>query len=210
MSVSVDLDASPSVKVVTELQLTIEAMLRAAADPITDERHIPYQIIVSWTATLHGLYITLFVAISCTSGDLAIDANSQSAVASQLRRHIQDVIMAGNGPSVLFTSEYVIPVLIEHKILASTLRACDSVSIHKWDRRSKRLTEIFYPNLTSKACRLSLWPQTSKESERHPGQMPRLLLERGIRLDLRVSGRCWNVKAKNGVIGMCREGLETL
>ena len=37
-----------------------------------------------------------------------------------------------------------------------------------------------YPNLTSKACQLSLWPQASKESERHPGQMPRLLLERGI------------------------------
>ena len=46
-------------KVVTELQLTIEAMLRAAADPITDKRHIPYQIVVSWNAKLHGLYITL-------------------------------------------------------------------------------------------------------------------------------------------------------
>ena len=41
---------------------------------------------------------------------------------------------------------------------------------------------IFFPNLTSKACWLSLWPQASEESERHPGQMPRLLLERGIRL----------------------------
>jgi hypothetical protein len=40
--VTVVLDASPSFKVVTELQLTIEAVLRAAADPITDERHIPY------------------------------------------------------------------------------------------------------------------------------------------------------------------------
>ena len=36
-----NLGASPSVKVVTELQLTIEAVLRATADPITDERHIP-------------------------------------------------------------------------------------------------------------------------------------------------------------------------
>jgi len=37
-------------KVVTELQLTIEAMLRAAADPITDEtdeRRIAYPIIIS-------------------------------------------------------------------------------------------------------------------------------------------------------------------
>jgi len=63
------------------------------------------------------------------------------AVASQLRRHIHDVIMAGDGPSVLLTSEHVIPVLIEHKILASTLRACDSMSTHKWDGRSERLTE---------------------------------------------------------------------
>ena len=110
MSVSVDLDASPSVKVVTELQLTIEAMLRAAADPITDERHIPYQIVVSWNAKLHGLYITLFVAISCSGGDLTIDANSQSADASQLRRHVHDVIMASDGPSMLLTSEHVIPV----------------------------------------------------------------------------------------------------
>jgi len=54
----------------------------------------------------------LFVAISCSGGDLTIDANSQSAVASQLRRHIHDVIVAGDGPSVLLTSEHVIPVLI--------------------------------------------------------------------------------------------------
>jgi len=60
-------------------------MLRAAADPITDERHIPYQIIVSWNAKLYGLYITLFVAISCSGGDLTTDTNSQAAVASQLR-----------------------------------------------------------------------------------------------------------------------------
>jgi len=32
--------------------------------------------------------------------------------------------MGGDGPSVLLTSEHVIPVLIEHKILASTVRAC--------------------------------------------------------------------------------------
>ena len=83
MSEFANLGASPSVKVVTELQFTIEpeAMLRAAADPVTDERHISYQIVVSW----NGLYITFFVAISCSGGDLTIDANSQSAVASQLR-----------------------------------------------------------------------------------------------------------------------------
>ena len=147
-------------------------MLRAAADPITDERHIPYQIVVSWNAKLHGLYITLFVAISCSGSDLTIDANSQSAVASQVRRHIHEVIMASDGPSVLLTSEHVIPVLIEYKLLASTLHACDSVSTQKWKGRSKRLTEKIYTNLTSKACRLSLWPQASKESERHPGARP--------------------------------------
>ena len=64
--------------------------------------------------------------------------------------------MAGDGPSVLFTSEHVIPVLIEHKFLASTLRACYSVSTQKWNGRSERLTEKIYPNLTSKACWLSL------------------------------------------------------
>ena len=81
---------------------------------------MPYQIIVSCNAKLHGLYITLFVPISCSGVDLTIDANSQSAVASQLRRHIHDVIMADDGPSVLLTSEHVIPVLIEHKLLART------------------------------------------------------------------------------------------
>ena len=90
-----------------------------------------------------------------------------------------DVIMTGDGPSVFLTSEHVIPVLIEHKFLASTLRACDSVSMQQWNGRSERLTEKNYPYLTSKACRLSLLPQASKEGERHPGQMPRLLLERG-------------------------------
>jgi len=118
--------------------------------------------------------------------------------------------MAGDGPSVLLTSEHVIPVLIEHKILASTLRACDSMSTQKWDWCSERLTENCYPDLTSKACRLSLGPKTGKERKRHPVQMPRLLIERGIRLDLRVSGRCGKVKAKNGVIGIWRAGLETL
>jgi len=39
-------------------------MLRAAADSITDERHIPYQIIISWNAKLHGLYITLLVVVA--------------------------------------------------------------------------------------------------------------------------------------------------
>jgi len=54
-----------------------------------------------------------------------------------LRRHIHDVIMTGDGPNVLLTGEHVIPVLIEHKFLASTLRACDSVSTQKWNGRSE-------------------------------------------------------------------------
>ena len=49
--------------------------------------------------------------------------------------------VAGNGPSVLLTSEHVMPVLTEHQILASTLRACDSMSLQKWDGRSERWTE---------------------------------------------------------------------
>ena len=183
-------------------------MLRAAADPITDERRISYQIVASWNAKRHGLYMTLFVAISYSGGDLTIDANSQSAVASQLRRHIHDVIKVGDGPSVLLTSEHLIPVLIEHKLLTSTLCACDSVSPQKWDGRSERQTEKIYPNLTSKACRLSLWPHPSKESERHPGQMPRLLLERGIRLNLRVSGRRGKVKAKMVSLGSAGQALK--
>ena len=36
--------------------------------------------------------------------------------------------MAGDGPSVLLTTEHVIPILIKHKILPSTLRAYDSIS----------------------------------------------------------------------------------
>ena len=93
--------------------------------------------------------MTLFVAISCSGGDLTIDANSQSAVASQLCRYIHDAIVAGDGPSVLLTSEHVIPVLIEHKFMASTLHACDSVSTQKWNGCSERLTEKIYPNLTA-------------------------------------------------------------
>jgi len=76
--------------------------------------------------------------------------------------------MAGDGPSVLLTTEHVVPVLIEHKILGSTLRACDSMSTQKWDGRSKRLTETIYSNLTSKICRLSLVPKNSKKDKRHP------------------------------------------
>ena len=68
------------------------------------------QMLIARNDKIHGLYITLFVAISCSGGDLTIDANSQPAVASQLRRHIHDVIMTGDGPSVLLTSEHVIPV----------------------------------------------------------------------------------------------------
>jgi len=78
--------------------------------------------------------------------------------------------MAGDGPTVLLTREHVIPVLIEHEIVASTLRACDIVSTQKWDGRSERLTEKIYPNLTSKACLLSLWPQASKESKRQTAE----------------------------------------
>ena len=62
---------------------------------------------------------------------------------SQLRRHIHDVIMASDGPSVLLTSEHVIPILIEHKFLASTLRACDSVSTQQCYGCSERLTKKF-------------------------------------------------------------------
>jgi len=178
--------------------------------PILSLTRDTYQIVVSWNDEIHGLYITLFVAISCSGGDLTIDANSQTAVASQLRQHFHDVIMAGDGRSVLLTSEHVIPVLIEHNFLASTLRLCDSVSTQQWNGCSERQTEKIYPNLTSKVCWLSLWPQASKGSERHPGQMPRLLLERGISLNLSVSGRRGKVKAKIGVVGICRAGLETL
>jgi len=49
--------------------------------------------------------------------------------------------MTSNGPSVILTSEHVIPVLIEHKFLASTLRVCDSVSTQQWNGCSERLTE---------------------------------------------------------------------
>jgi len=52
--------------------------------------------------------------------------------------------MTGDGSSVPLTSEHVIPVLIEHKFLASTLRECDSVSTQKWNGRSKRQTEKNY------------------------------------------------------------------
>jgi len=40
--------------------------------------------------------------------------------------------------------------------------------------------------------------------------MPCLLIEKGMRLYLRVIGRRGEVKAKNGVIGICRAGLEPL
>ena len=109
--------------------------------PITHKRHIPYQMLIARNAKIHGLYIILFVVISCSGVDLTIDANFQSAVASQLRRHVHDVIMAGDGPIVLFASEHVIPVLIKHKIFASTLRAGDSVNTQKWNGCSERLTE---------------------------------------------------------------------
>ena len=48
-----------------------------------------------------------------------VDPYSPTAVASQLCRHIHDVIMAGDGPIVLRTNGSVIPVLIEHTILAA-------------------------------------------------------------------------------------------
>jgi len=50
---------------------------------------------------------------------------------------------------------------------------------------------------------------SSSDATSSPVQMPHLLLERKIRLYLRVSGS-GKVKAKNGVIGICRAGLETL
>jgi len=66
--VSVVLDASPSVKVVTELQLTIEAMLRAVSYPVTDERYIPYQFVVS-------LYLSYKMTIVHTDESSAITAS---------------------------------------------------------------------------------------------------------------------------------------
>jgi len=84
-------------------------------------------------------YTILFVAIISSCVDLTVDTNLQFAVASQLHRHIYDVIMACDGPSVLLTSEHVIPELIEHKFLASTLRAaCDSMITQKWDECPER------------------------------------------------------------------------
>lgn len=84
-----NLAASQNVKVVTK-QSTIEAMLRAGADRITDEGHILYQIIISWNATLHRLYIAWFVDISCSGGGVLMNNTySQSAVASQLHQHIR-------------------------------------------------------------------------------------------------------------------------
>jgi len=40
------------VKVFTKLKLNLEAMLHAAANPIKDGRHNPYQIFISWNANL--------------------------------------------------------------------------------------------------------------------------------------------------------------
>jgi len=97
--------------------------------------------------------------------------------------------------------------------LRCTPRLLCSMSTQKWDGCSERLPEKIYLNLTIKACELSLGPKTGRERRRHSVQMPRLLLERGIHLDyhdLRVSARCGKVKAENGVIGICRAGLETL
>jgi len=98
----------------------------------------------------------------------------------------------------------------EHPSCASKERKMDGGNKSMIFCRQKKVTEKIYSNLTSKACQTSLWPQTSKEIERHPGQMPRLLLERGIRMYLRVKGRCEKVEAKNGIIGICRAGLKTL
>ena len=63
---------SPSFESVTKLQFTIEAMLRAAANLITDKRRIQFQIIISWNAKLSGLYITLFDDISCTAATVVL------------------------------------------------------------------------------------------------------------------------------------------
>jgi len=40
------------VKVITELKLNLEAMLHAAANPIKDGKHNPYQIFISLNANL--------------------------------------------------------------------------------------------------------------------------------------------------------------
>jgi len=105
MSASSDLAASPNIKVITELKLTIEAMLRAAADLITDERSDHHILEYQTPWPLH----LLFVLMRCNSGDLqvTVDTYSQTAVAIQSRRHIHDVIMNCNGPSVLLKSQHV-------------------------------------------------------------------------------------------------------
>jgi len=77
---------------------------------------------------------------------LADDTYSQTDVASQLRRHIHDVIMAGNGPSVLLTTEHVIPILIKNNILASTSCACNSMPEHAevgWALRALDRKKLF-------------------------------------------------------------------
>jgi len=80
----VNLPASLSVKVVTELQVTIETMFCVTVNPVTNERHIPHQIVISWNVKLHVLYITLFVDIRYSGINLTIHANSQSGVENQL------------------------------------------------------------------------------------------------------------------------------
>ena len=111
--------------------------------------------------------------------------------------------MTGDGPSVLLTSEHVISVLIKRnsgKHIAY-VRQHEHAEVG-WALRA--LYRFFYPNLTNKSCRLSL--QAKKASS----IKLRCLLERGIRLYPRVSWMYGKVKATNGIIGICKAGLETL
>ena len=48
----------------------------------------------------------LVCTLNCSSGDLTVDKYSQSAIASHLCRHIHDVIISGDVPSVFVRSEH--------------------------------------------------------------------------------------------------------
>jgi len=112
--------------------------MRTAADPVTDDKHIILDHHIPGMPTPPGLLLSAAVMKT-----LRFAHTRNPLLPSQCRQHIHDVIMAGDGPSVLLTSDHVIPVLIEHKVLASTLRACNSMSMQKWDRCSERLIQIF-------------------------------------------------------------------
>ena len=157
------------------MQLTIETMLQAAANPITHKRHIPYQMLI----------VGMPKSMACTSPCLLLSA----AVVSTLRltRTFNPLLRASCAVTFMTWSWPAIASCTwAHD--PRTDRAqnfCKHIACVRQHEHAEvewvleRLTEKFYPNLTSKACWLSLW--ASKESERHPSQMPRLLLERGIR-----------------------------